>query len=181
MIEKKDRVPLGNQKNNIIRTGLSTSLTTAQLIAALNAGVYADVTANNATAGENVGVAEIGTKQTKAVWDELLAASGITAGTSSALTLAQAGFSLVDGATIRFKLHADMDKGATLNVAATGAKSVVDQLGNPQRALAGSYCTVVYSSTTENFILQGRGEAAYYNSDKFAGLLGLLFVERTVL
>ena len=41
----------------------------------------------------------------KVTLDEMLAASGTTAGIATALTLAQPGFQLVDGASIRFKLH----------------------------------------------------------------------------
>lgn len=159
MIEKKNRVPLGNQKNNIIRANLSPVLSAAELIAALNSGIYADISANDAVSGDNVGTIEVGTKQTKALWDEILAASGTTSGTSSALTLTQTGFVLADGAAVRFKLGTAMDKGATLNVNGTGAHAIVDALGKPQKAIAGSYCTVIYSSTTGNFILQGSGGA----------------------
>jgi len=102
---------------------------------------------------------EAGKPINKAALDEFLAASGTTAGTGDALTLVQAGFVLADGATVRFKLHAAMNKGATLNVNATGAHALVDGLGKPQKAIAGSYCTAIYSSTNGNFILQGSGGA----------------------
>lgn len=158
MIEKKNRVPLGNQKNNIIRTNLSTALSTSQLIATMNAGVFADVSNNDATSGDNVGVAEVGTKQTKAMWDEVLAASGATTGTGEAFLLAQTGFYLQDGAVIRLKLHTMPIGATTLNVASTGAHPIVTPNGRPIPAYpAGTWVTVVFSADTGNFILQGEG------------------------
>lgn len=93
----------------------------------------------------------------KSVLDELLAASGDAGGTADAITLAQAGFSLVDGATARVKLTNGMNKGATLNIASSGEHPVVDGQGKPVKAAAGAWITVVYNSTTTNFVLQGSG------------------------
>ena len=59
----------------------------------------------------------------KATLDELLAASGTTAGTATALTLAQDGFRLTDGACIRFKLHVDSGAAPTINVNGTAERS----------------------------------------------------------
>jgi len=116
-----------------------------------------------------------GAPVTKALLDELLAASGTTTGTGSALELAQAGFALVDGATARMKLHVDMNKGATVNIAGTGAHPVVDSLGKGVKATAGSWVTVVYNSTTTNFILQGSGGGVQqYHSERFVGVMGLM-------
>lgn len=108
----------------------------------------------------------VGTPMNKAKLDEILAATGTTAGTSDALTLAQAGFVLLDGATVRFKLHTDMNKGATLNVSGTGAKTVLDGRKKRQKAFAGAWCTVTYSGTDGNFILQGSGgDAGLFGND----------------
>lgn len=93
----------------------------------------------------------------KALQDEFLAASGTTTGTPDAFILSQPGFVLSDGATIRLKLHTDMNKGATLNVSETGAHPIIDSRGKQNKALAGSWVTVIYNSSTGNFILQGSG------------------------
>jgi hypothetical protein len=58
----KDRIPLGNGKNNIIKTyPLSESMTLVQLIQALNSGIFADVMVNN----DGTGTSEIGTPNNK--------------------------------------------------------------------------------------------------------------------
>lgn len=58
----KDRIALGNGKNNILKfSTLSESLTLSELITLLNSGAYVDLTNNNIVTGENVGVSEIGT------------------------------------------------------------------------------------------------------------------------
>ena len=90
---------------------------------------------------------------------KLNAAFGVTTGTSTALVLSpdNTSFDLVDGAVVRFKLHTDMQKGATLAVGNKAAKPIVDALGKAQKAKAGSYITTMYSATNENFILQGSG------------------------
>ena len=101
-----------------------------------------------------------GTLINKLKLDELLAASGVTAGTESALTLAQPGFSLFDGACVRFRLHVSPTPSpdVTLNVNGTGAKTVVTTKGKPLKAASvGSWITVVYSSVQGSFILQGEG------------------------
>ena len=137
MIEHKNRVPGTANRKLVTPEGGG---------AAFNATItYAD----NPTAA--------GTVVDKQVLDELLAASGTTTGTGDALLLAQAGFALVDGATARVKLTNGMDKGATLNIAGTGAHPVVDSLGKPIKAVAGSWITVIYNSDTGNFVLQGSG------------------------
>lgn len=73
MIEIKDRLPLGNGKNNIVKpAGIPGSITTvADLIAFLNAGFYADVKANNALTGDNIGTSAIGTPQNKALLESI--------------------------------------------------------------------------------------------------------------
>ena len=73
MIEIKDRLPLGNGKNNIIKPAdIPSSITTvADLITFLNAGFYADVKANNVTAGDDVGVSEIGVPTNKTLFESI--------------------------------------------------------------------------------------------------------------
>ncbi|MEL4106772.1 hypothetical protein AAFA46_08055 [Oscillospiraceae bacterium WX1] len=101
---------------------------------------------------------DAGTPINKTVLDEMLAASGMTAGTPPAFTLAQAGFSLFDGAIVRAKLHSTPSGAATLNVNGTGAKAVLTPKGKPMPAYpAGTWVTVIYNATTQNFILQGDG------------------------
>lgn len=70
-IDFRNRVPLENRKNNVIRTNLSTSLTLAELIQALNNGLYADISYNNATSGDNAGVVDPGVELNKATMEEL--------------------------------------------------------------------------------------------------------------
>lgn len=80
-----------------------------------------------------------------------------TAGTSTALTATVANFTLVDGNTIKIKLHTAIGAGATLNVNSLGAKTILVAKGTPVKAgaAAGSYLTLVYNGSS--FILQGEG------------------------
>lgn len=91
--------------------------------------------------------------------NECLAASGSTTGTATALTLAQDGFALSDGALVRFKLHIDSGATPTLNVNGTGAKAIMQSKTKALKAgtAAGTWLTVVYSSTLDFFVLQGSG------------------------
>lgn len=142
MIEHKNRVPGAGKANRKLITPEGGA-----------APYYATVTfADDPIDG--------GQAVNKLVLDELLAASGAAAGTADAITLAQAGFSLVDGATARIKLTNGMNKGASINIAGTGAHAIVDSLGKPAKAAAGSWITVIYNSTTTNFVLQGSGGGA---------------------
>ena len=157
MIEHKNRVPGAGKANRKLITPEGGA-------AAFNATVtFADEPVDE------------GALINKLLLDELLAASGTTTGTGSALLLTQAGFVLADGATIRMKLHVDMNKGATLNIAGTGAHPVVDSLGKGVKATAGSWVTVIYNNTTANFVLQGSGGGATaYQSDRYTGIIGLM-------
>ena len=68
MIEVIDREPLGNGKNNKVTFSLPTTISTVQqLVALLNAGVYADVFANNEQ-GANAGAAKVGTAVNRALF-----------------------------------------------------------------------------------------------------------------
>lgn len=80
-----------------------------------------------------------------------------TAGTSTALTATVTNFTLVDGNTIKIKLHTAIGAGATLNVNSLGAKTILVAKGTPVKAgaAAGSYLTLVYNGSS--FILQGEG------------------------
>ena len=93
----------------------------------------------------------------KVLIDECLAASGITAGSSTAYTLSQPGFVLFDGALIRFKLHVDSGATPTINVNGTGAKKLMQDKYKPMKAgiAAGTWLTAVYSTTFGFFVLQG--------------------------
>lgn len=102
---------------------------------------------------------QVGTPMNKQLWDEFLAASGVTAGSATAYTLAQQGFQLVDGALIRFRLHVDSGATPTINVNGTGAKKLMASATKPMKAgiKAGTWVTAVYSTTLGFFVLQGSG------------------------
>lgn len=93
----------------------------------------------------------------KTAMDECLAASGTTAGSASAYTLAQTNFVLFDGALIRFKLHVDSGATPTINVNGTGAKAIMQTKYKPLRAgiPAGTWLSAIYSTTLGFFLLQG--------------------------
>lgn len=93
----------------------------------------------------------------KALQDEFLAASGTTAGTASALTLAQPGFVLADGAAVRIKLHVDSGAIPTLNINGTGAKAIASQTAKNQinSFAAGTWVTLTYSAALNAYVVQG--------------------------
>lgn len=62
--------------------------------------------------------------------NEILTASGTTAGTAEALTLAQENFVLFEGATARIKLHVAISGATTLNVHGSGAFALVTADGS---------------------------------------------------
>lgn len=96
-----------------------------------------------------------GTLVNKALLDEFLAASGITTGTVSALLLAQAGFSLADGAVIRFRCHVTINGAATLNVNGTGAKPLRKINGETKVSIFKDvWATVIYSAALNAYVLQ---------------------------
>lgn len=105
-------------------------------------------------------VAREGTPISKAVLDEMLAASGVTAGTATAYTLAQEEYTLFDGAPVRFRLHVASGDGATLNINGTGAKPLRDMMGAamPGGIPAGTWMTAYYSAAEGAYVLAG-GEA----------------------
>ena len=109
---------------------------------------------------------EEGTVVNKEMLDEFLAASGTTAGSGTAFTLAQDGFSLFDGALVRVKLNRDMVAGATLNVNSTGAKAIVDAAGNAitTGAKSGYWLDLIYNSGAGRYVIVGgdnTGRAKY--------------------
>ena len=95
----------------------------------------------------------------KAAMDECLAASGTTAGSATAFTLAQDNFALFDGALVRIKLHVDSGATPTLNINGTGAKALMQSKTKPFKAgtPAGTWVTFVYSSDFGFFLQQGSG------------------------
>ena len=98
-----------------------------------------------------------GTPINKVALDEILAASGVTGGTSTAYTLAQENFALSDGAEVRFRLHTPTGSGATLNVNGTGAKPLRDAMGNgvANGIPAGTWLSAMYSAATGAYTLSG--------------------------
>lgn len=116
--------------------------------------------------GENVSlelaniIAQNGTPVNAAALNEMLAASGVTAGTASAYTLAQEGFALFDGAPVRFRLHAASGAGATLNVNGTGAKALINGTSKPFPAgiPAGVWIAAIYSEVYDAYVAGGSSE-----------------------
>lgn len=104
-------------------------------------------------------VAQPGTPINKPLLDEFLAASGITAGSATAYTLAQEGYSLFDGAPVRFRLHTASGEGATLNINGTGAKPLRDVLGETMNEgiPAGTWLTATYSAEAGAYIIMSGG------------------------
>lgn len=102
-------------------------------------------------------VAREGTPISKAALDEMLAASGVTAGTASAYTLAQDEYTLFDGAPVRFRLHTASGDGATLNINGTGAKPLRDMMGAamPGGIPAGAWLTAYYSTAAGAYVIAG--------------------------
>lgn len=119
---------------------------------------------------------EEGTALNKATFDYALAAMGTTAGTSTALTLAgDGGFTLVDGATIRFKLHTASGTAPTINVNSTGAKALKTADGSDMpETPAGAWIVATYSSTLDFFVLSGVSSppAPDFIPDYVAALMG---------
>lgn len=104
-------------------------------------------------------VAQPGTPINKPLLDEFLAASGITAGSATAYTLAQEGYSLFDGAPVRFRLHTASGGNATLNINGTGAKPLRDVLGETMNEgiPAGTWLTATYSAAAGAYIIMSGG------------------------
>ena len=96
-----------------------------------------------------------GTAINKQLLDEILAASGTAGGTTSALTLAQEGFALVDGAEVRIKSTYNLAGGATLNVNGTGAKTIYTASGQEVKGgiKAGVWMILVYSSALDGYVI----------------------------
>ena len=112
----------------------------------------------------------------KQAMDECLAASGITAGTATAFTLAQPGFALADGALIRFKLHVDSGATPTLNINGTGAKKLMQSKTKPFKTgvPAGTWVTFVYSSDFGFFLQQGSDGDSRGTFGKYIGQISSL-------
>ena len=97
-----------------------------------------------------------GTAINKQLLDEILAASGTAGGTASALTLAQDGFVLTDGAEVRIKTSAfDIGAGATLNVNGTGAKKIITPAGEEFAGSlrAGVWLVLIYSAALDGYVV----------------------------
>ncbi len=108
-------------------------------------------------------IAQEGTRVNKPLLDEFLAASGVTAGSATALTLAQPGFVLADGAMVRFRLHTASGASPTLNIAGTGARAIKTALGLPLRQgiAAGMWLTATYSAPQNAYIVSSAPAPVY--------------------
>lgn len=117
---------------------------------------------------------EEGTDINKALLDPVIAATGTTEGTATALTLAgDGGFTLLDGATIRFKLHTQSGASPTINVNGTGAKALntANGLSMPITP-AGAWVVATYSSTLDFFVLASSTKAQKYTPALLDALMG---------
>lgn len=118
---------------------------------------------------------EVGTPLNKATFDYVMAAIGTTAGTANALTLAgDGGFTLTDGATIRFKLHVDSGATPTINVNSTGAKALKSADGEymPETP-AGAWVSATYSTTLGFFVCAAiKAAKPHYIPEAMVGLMG---------
>ena len=91
------------------------------------------------------------------VTDKNIRAQGVATGTATALTLSVNVFTLFDGVVVRAKIPFDTEKGLTLNVNNTGAKSIYRIDGQPIDLVlkSGAWCTFIYSSALDGWVLQG--------------------------
>lgn len=102
---------------------------------------------------------EVGTPLNKKLLDFAVAACGVTAGTATEYTLDDefGGFELVDGAKVSFGLHVASGVNPTLNVNGTGAKRLINAVGNPFPAAipAGAWVNASYSHQHDAYLLVG--------------------------
>lgn len=89
--------------------------------------------------------------------DKNIRAQGVATGTATALALSVNVFTLFDGVVVRAKIPFDTEKGLTLNVNNTGAKSIYRIDGQPIDLVlkSGAWCTFIYSSALDGWVLQG--------------------------
>ena len=110
-----------------------------------------------------------GTAIDKNLLDELLAASGTAGGTASALTLAQDGFVLADGALVRCKITEDLAPNAALDVNGTGAKYLYTSTGEKFAAgiKAGVWLILIYSSTLDGYVIVNKTNSLKVKTEIF--------------
>ena len=110
-----------------------------------------------------------GTAVDKNLLDELLAASGTAGGTASALTLAQDGFVLADGAVVRCKITADLAPNAALDVNGTGTKYLYTSTGEKFAAgiKAGVWLLLIYSSTLNGYVIVNKTNSVKTKTEIF--------------
>ena len=110
-----------------------------------------------------------GTSIDKNLLDELLAASGTAGGTASALTLAQDGFVLADGALVRCKITEDLAPNAALDVNGTGAKYLYTSTGEKFAAgiKAGVWLMLIYSSTLDGYVIVNKTNSLKVKTEIF--------------
>lgn len=148
MIPKKDRIPSTGKDG--------WRKLTVQQSSAAGLPVNSTIVAKVEYADEPT---QIGTPVNRASEIEYLAASGTTAGTSSAFTLAQPGFTLFDGALIRLKFHVAPAASFTINVENTNAIQAsgmyLEAVGSGWNV--NTWTQFIYSSTLNKWILAGGG------------------------
>lgn len=102
-----------------------------------------------------------GTPINKETLDELLAASGITTGSSTALILNQEGFQLGNGYMARIKLHTEINgaNSPTLNINSTGAKPIVTAGGYEFGKInAGAWIVAIYDEERDAYVIAETSE-----------------------
>ena len=89
--------------------------------------------------------------------DKNIRSQGVATGTATVLALSVNVFTLFDGVVVRAKIPFDTEKGLTLNVNNTGAKSIYRIDGQPIDLVlkSGAWCTFIYSSALDGWVLQG--------------------------
>lgn len=102
-----------------------------------------------------------GTPINKEMLDELLAASGVTTGSSVALLLAQEGYQLGNGYMARIKLHTEINgaNAPTLNINGTGAKPIVTAGGYEFGTInAGAWVVAIYDEERDAYVIAETSE-----------------------
>lgn len=122
---------------------------------------------------------EEGTPLNKALFDRVIAAVGTTATASGGTdgvdyTLAgDGGFTLLDGATIRFRLHTTSGASPKINVNGTGQKYLRSANGVAMQSTpAGAWVVATYSSTLDFFVLASSAKNPRYTPLLYDAFLG---------
>lgn len=128
--------------------------------AASNATADSSINAREGQAPSTINDAIRGVMAAVAKWRDDLSGNLVTAGTSTAYTLAtnQSYTALADGISVRARLNATSGAAPTLNVDGTGAKAIASVYGtaiSTGALLSGGVYEFVYDSTDDKWIVVG--------------------------